>query len=183
MIADAGKRTRSADEALAADRARGRRFGARRHCRCSIRRSRIAPTRPKFRRPSRSATCSASPTAAKRATISTISLMSGDVAGRARHELSGQYVRFRRRSDHGGDPAIWLELTHWISVAIEDHVPKRGGEPTIGFRISSASRSASRWRRILPVPVLTRNWQILLKAHGRDGRRRAVGDPWRRRWR
>ncbi|MEM9046632.1 MAG: DNA polymerase III subunit gamma/tau [Pseudomonadota bacterium] len=81
-------------------------------------------------------------------------IMKGDAAG-ALQELSAQYA-------DGADPAVVLrdlaELTHWISVVkiSEDAL----NDPTISAEERDRGRDLSR----LSMRVLTRAWQMLLKA-------------------
>jgi len=82
-------------------------------------------------------------------------IMKGDAAG-ALTELSGQYV-------DGADPEAVLrdlaELTHWISVV--GIAPGAADDPTISPDERKRGRELA---GALPVSVLTRMWQMLLKA-------------------
>jgi DNA polymerase-3 subunit gamma/tau len=82
-------------------------------------------------------------------------IMEGDAAG-ALTELSAQYAE-------GADPMAVLrdlaEITHWISVV--SITPEAADDPTIGP--DERARGLSMAER-LPMRVLTRMWQMLLKA-------------------
>ncbi|WP_294620530.1 DNA polymerase III subunit gamma/tau [uncultured Roseovarius sp.] len=82
-------------------------------------------------------------------------IMKGDAAG-ALTELSGQYAE-------GADPMAVLrdlaEVTHWISVV--KITPEAAEDPTIGPDERARGQSMA---EALPMRVLTRMWQMLLKA-------------------
>ncbi len=82
-------------------------------------------------------------------------IMTGDAAG-ALTELSGQYA-------DGADPLAVLrdlaEITHWVSVI--KITPEAAEDPTIGP--DERARGSAMAER-LPMRVLTRMWQMLLKA-------------------
>src|SRR6056297_3343356 len=82
-------------------------------------------------------------------------IMKGDAAG-ALTELSGQYAE-------GADPMAVLrdlaEVTHWISVI--KITPAAAEDPTIGPAERARGQSMA---NALPMRVLTRMWQMLLKA-------------------
>src|SRR6056297_2013900 len=82
-------------------------------------------------------------------------IMKGDAAG-ALTELSGQYAE-------GADPMAVLrdlaEVTHWISVV--KITPEAAEDPTIGPDERARGQSMA---DSLPMRVLTRMWQMLLKA-------------------
>jgi len=82
-------------------------------------------------------------------------IMKGDAAG-ALTELSGQYAE-------GADPMAVLrdlaEVTHWISVV--KITPDAAEDPTIGPDERARGQSMA---NALPMRVLTRMWQMLLKA-------------------
>jgi DNA polymerase-3 subunit gamma/tau len=82
-------------------------------------------------------------------------IMKGDAAG-ALTELSGQYAE-------GADPMAVLrdlaEVTHWISVV--KITPDAAEDPTIGPDERARGQSMA---EALPMRVLTRMWQMLLKA-------------------
>ena len=82
-------------------------------------------------------------------------IMKGDAAG-ALTELSGQYAE-------GADPMAVLrdlaEVTHWISVV--KITPDAAEDPTIGPDERARGQSMA---KALPMRVLTRMWQMLLKA-------------------
>ncbi|WP_135505947.1 DNA polymerase III subunit gamma/tau [Roseovarius aestuariivivens] len=82
-------------------------------------------------------------------------IMKGDAAG-ALSELSSQYAE-------GADPMAVLrdlaEVTHWISVV--KITPEAAEDPTIGPDERSRGQQMS---ADLPMRVLTRMWQMLLKA-------------------
>ncbi|WP_297771546.1 DNA polymerase III subunit gamma/tau [uncultured Roseovarius sp.] len=82
-------------------------------------------------------------------------IMKGDAAG-ALAELSGQYAE-------GADPLAVLrdlsEITHWISVV--KITPDAADDPTIGPDERARGLSMA---EALPMRVLTRMWQMLLKA-------------------
>ncbi|WP_306152693.1 DNA polymerase III subunit gamma/tau [Roseovarius sp. MMSF_3281] len=82
-------------------------------------------------------------------------IMKGDAAG-ALTELSGQYAE-------GADPMAVLrdlaEVTHWISVV--KITPEAAEDPTIGPDERARSQGMA---DSLPMRVLTRMWQMLLKA-------------------
>jgi DNA polymerase-3 subunit gamma/tau len=82
-------------------------------------------------------------------------IMKGDAAG-ALTELSGQYAE-------GADPMAVLrdlaEVTHWISVV--KITPEAAEDPTIGPDERARGQSMA---GALPMRVLTRMWQMLLKA-------------------
>ena len=82
-------------------------------------------------------------------------IMQGDAAG-ALTELSGQYAE-------GADPMAVLrdlaEVTHWISVV--KITPEAADDPTIGPDERTRGQSMA---DTLPMRVLTRMWQMLLKA-------------------
>jgi len=82
-------------------------------------------------------------------------IMKGDVAG-ALAELSGQYA-------DGADPEAVLrdlaELTHWISVA--GISPGASDDPTIS---PDERKRGQELAGVLPISLLTRVWQMLLKA-------------------
>ncbi|MRU16111.1 DNA polymerase III subunit gamma/tau [Roseovarius sp. A21] len=82
-------------------------------------------------------------------------IMKGDAAG-ALTELSGQYAE-------GADPMAVLrdlaEVTHWISVV--KITPEAAEDPTIGPDERARGQSMA---DTLPMRVLTRMWQMLLKA-------------------
>src|SRR6056297_1743663 len=83
------------------------------------------------------------------------SIMAGDAAA-ALSELSAQYAE-------GADPMAVLrdlaEVTHWISVV--KITPEAAADPTIGPDERSRGQSMA---AALPMRVLTRMWQMLLKA-------------------
>ncbi|MGQ3487317.1 DNA polymerase III subunit gamma/tau [Roseovarius pacificus] len=82
-------------------------------------------------------------------------IMKGDAAG-ALTELSGQYAE-------GADPMAVLrdlaEVTHWISVV--KITPEAAEDPTIG---PDERTRGQQMAEALPMRVLTRMWQMLLKA-------------------
>ena len=82
-------------------------------------------------------------------------IMKGDAAG-ALTELSGQYAE-------GADPMAVLrdlaEITHWISVV--KITPEAADDPTIG---PDERARGQQMADALPMRVLTRLWQMLLKA-------------------
>ncbi len=82
-------------------------------------------------------------------------IMKGDAAG-ALHELSAQYAE-------GADPMAVLrdlaEVTHWISVV--KITPEAAEDPTIGPDERARGQAMA---EALPMRVLTRMWQMLLKA-------------------
>ena len=82
-------------------------------------------------------------------------IMKGDAAG-ALTELSGQYAE-------GADPMAVLrdlaEITHWISVV--KITPEAADDPTIGPDERARGKQMA---DALPMRVLTRLWQMLLKA-------------------
>jgi len=82
-------------------------------------------------------------------------IMKGDAAG-ALTELGGQYAE-------GADPMAVLrdlaEITHWISVV--KITPEAADDPTIG---PDERARGQQMAEALPMRVLTRMWQMLLKA-------------------
>src|SRR6056297_2386064 len=82
-------------------------------------------------------------------------IMKGDAAG-ALTELGGQYAE-------GADPMAVLrdlaEITHWISVV--KITPEAADDPTIG---PDERARGQHMAEALPMRVLTRLWQMLLKA-------------------
>ncbi len=82
-------------------------------------------------------------------------IMKGDVQG-ALNELSAQYAE-------GADPMAVLrdlaEITHWVSVV--KITPEASEDPTIGPDERERGRQMA---AALPMRVLTRMWQMLLKA-------------------
>jgi DNA polymerase-3 subunit gamma/tau len=82
-------------------------------------------------------------------------IMKGDAAG-ALGELSGQYAE-------GADPMAVLrdlaEIAHWVSVV--KITPEAAEDPTIGPDERDRGRTMA---EALPMRVLTRMWQMLLKA-------------------
>ncbi len=82
-------------------------------------------------------------------------ILKGDAAG-ALAELSAQYAE-------GADPMAVLrdlaEITHWVSVV--KITPEAAEDPTVGPEERDRGRAMA---EALPMRVLTRMWQMLLKA-------------------
>ena len=88
-------------------------------------------------------------------------IMAGDAAG-ALAELSGQYA-------DGADPAVVLrdlaEVAHWLSVV--KIAPEVAADPTVAAEERAQGLSLA---ERLAMPVLSRAWQMVLKAGGRGMR-------------